>query len=442
MNLVEHLGTALLGGLILNGMPCVLPVLTMKVFHVVETARDDPGRRRRHALAYLAGVVAAFVAFAGIVIALRAAGGAVGWGMQFQSPSFVAALTGLMLLLGLSSLGFFEVGASLRAASGDGLWATAWNGVVAAVMATPCSAPFLGSAAAFALAGGTSPGVTLGMFTAIGVGLAAPFVAIGFVPALARLLPRPGPWMETFKHLMGFTLLGASVWLFGVLLHQVDPASAVRFLGFALLCALALWAIGRFGGLRHGRARRLVVRGVALLAVLGTGVAWLRLDPAARRVAEPAFEAPVRDGRIAWAAFDPARIAFAHRRQRPVIVDFTADWCLNCKALERNVLETDAVRAALQRAGALPVQADWTNEDETIGRWLRKLGRSGLPAVALYLPDGSVDVLPEGFDAGALVQRIDRAAARFPADRFVPLAQACTVATAPAAHPAIARLTP
>jgi len=431
-------GAAFVGGVILNIMPCVLPVLTMKVFHMVGQRGASVTEHRRHGVAYTLGVMLAFSVFAVMVIAMRVSGQAMGWGMQFQNPTFIAGVTALMVALGLNALGVFELSVSLAGGpSGDGLGASFGNGVVAALMATPCSAPFLGTAAAFALGSSAVWWQTLLVFEIIALGLAAPFLAISFLPRHAAALPRPGEWMNTFKKLMGFTLLGAAVWLFGVLQKQVALDSSHTFLVFLLALSIGLWAIGHFGGPAKSAKSRMGVRIAVVLTLSMLVSQTLDLRPRQRNatasVARPfAAEAAavdcspaVVDERINWVDFNSSRVALAAAQGRPVFMDYTADWCLNCKTNEKLVLETDAVRSALVRAAVLPMKADWTNEDEEIGRWLDKLGRSGIPAYVIYNPDGDFDLLPEVVTKALVVERLDRAGQRFPPSARLGTPEAC-----------------
>ncbi len=433
MELLSYLALAFLGGVILNLMPCVLPVLTLKVYHLVEHGAADASTHRKHGVAYTAGIVLSFIVFAAIVSALRASGQAVGWGMQFQNPAFVAALVILMVAFGLNALGVFEISVNVAADAGpQGLRASFMNGVVAAVMSTPCSAPFLGAAVSFALAKDTSPAVTVALFATIGLGLALPFTLVSFVPGLGRRLPKPGAWMETFKHLMGFSLLAAAVWLYGVLLNQVTPDAALWTLAFILAVSLGLWMVGRFAAVHHAAGQRLGVRLAVIAGLVLLGGRWLSLDKSARASETGGHEAPVvKDGHIQWAGFSPTRVELERRRQRPVFMDYTADWCANCKTNEKVFLETEVVRSTLVETGILPMKADWTNDDETIGKWLEELGRSGIPAYVIYYPDGTRDLLPEVITAEMVVDRLNQATAKWPKSAYKPLEDACLAAAAP-----------
>lgn len=414
--MLSILVAAFLGGLILNVMPCVLPVLTMKVFHLLEHADESASVHRKHAVAYTAGVLSTFGIFALAVLVLKASGELVGWGMHFQDPTFVAVLVAVMVVLGLNALGVFEFQVSLQGHTGTGGYRGSFlNGVVASVMATPCSAPFLGTAAVAAMGAGVPAWQTVVIFGMIGIGLASPFVLVSFVPALARLLPRPGAWMESFKHLMGFSLLLAAVWFGGTLQKQVDAASFQRFLFLLVFIGMAGWAIGRFAGPMANATRRLVVQGIATAAILALGVGYVNLSPSRALVcADGQNLAPVVDNRINWQPFSSALVQQMREVGRPVFVDYTADWCQNCKANEALFIEVERTRQVLIETNILPMKADMTNDEPEILRWLSELGRSGIPAYTIYFPDGTYDLLPVAITTELLVERLEAAAARFP----------------------------
>ncbi len=426
-SILYYTGAAFLGGVILNIMPCVLPVLTMKVFHIIEKAKEDPSVNRRHGLAYAAGILASFWVLAIVIIALRAGGDRLGWGMQFQSPAFVAILTGLMVAFGLNALGVFEITVGMSGVEqGEGYGGTFINGIVAAVMSTPCSAPFLGAAATFALGSGAAWWQTMVMFTFIGLGLAFPFLLVSYIPAIGRKLPKPGPWMETFKHLMGFTLLAAAVWLFGTLQSQITKDGQQWFLAFLLVMAMGLWAIGRFAGLEHSDMRRRVVQLLSVGAVAGFGYWVLDFSPLEKETTVAvapeeavADEVPVvLDGKINWAAFSPDTLKAALDRGRPVFVDFTADWCASCKTNEKVFIEVDTIRNDLQATKILPMKADFTNEDEVIEAWISKLGREAVPIYVVFYPDGTHDLLPEVITTDMLSKALHKASSKYPPDKF------------------------
>lgn len=436
MEFLGLLGLALAGGLVLNIMPCVLPVLTLKAFHVFENAHVDRAQQRTQGLGYLTGTVSAFFAFGAVVVALKQTGRALGWGLQFQHPPFVAVLTAIVFAFALNSLGVFELQiSSQHDGKGDGFGAAVANGWFAALMATPCSAPFLATAAGFALGAESAWWQTLLVFVAIGAGLAAPFTLLTFVPAFSRILPRPGAWMDSFKKLMGFSLLATAIWLFHSLKRLISPEGSSWFLGFLLLLAVCLWAVDHFGGLAESALRRRGVRAAALaLVALG---AWrmVRLEPEmpssvarlAKDGADDDDDGPaVVDGHIRWRPFDAARVERALARGRPVFVDFTADWCASCKTNEAVFLESDPVRKALERTQILPMKADLTQENDELWARVTKLGRNGLPVYVVYYPGGQHDLLPIAITSETVVRSLDGASQKYPPARYGALDSAKT----------------
>lgn len=425
------LALALAGGLVLNVMPCVLPVLALKAFHAVEHSKHDSRMRRMHGLAYTAGTVSLFVALALVLVAIKASGKRMGWGMQFQHPPFVAVMTAIVFAFALNALGVFEILISAQGKEGeqDKVWGSVVNGWFAAIMATPCSAPFLGTASAFALAGETAAWQTVLVFAMIGLGLAIPYLALTLIPGVGKILPRPGAWMEAVKQLMGFALLGTAIWLFRTFQLQVTPESANWFLFFLLALAVALWAGHRFGGIDRTPVRQWSVRLLAIAAVVVAYRSMVSFDrprvvtaytpegsvgPAKVTTMDPV----IVDGHIAWTPYDKARLEREKLRNRPVFMDFTAEWCASCKTNEKAFLETDVVRGALQRTGILPMKADMTNESDELDKLLDKLGRNGIPVYVIWLPDGSYDLLPVAITAEMVSTRLDAAAKKFPVEKF------------------------
>jgi suppressor for copper-sensitivity B len=375
------LALGLLGGLILNAMPCVLPVLSLKVFGLVQTASESRRRVTASALGTTAGVLISFWALALAAIAARMAGAAVGWGVQFQSPGFVAFLAVVVVLFCLNLWGLFEIRLpgwlASRAGGGaprEGFAGDVATGMFATLMATPCSAPFLGTAVGFALA--QPPAVILAVFTAVGTGMALPYLTLAVWPGAARWLPRPGAWMVRMKEVMGFLLAGAAVWLFYVLAAQIS-AERLAFLQLTLVAlALALW-------LRRSAQREAARRVAVLVAVAGASATlWLAATAPPGRGSSDA--AP--GGHIAWVEFDRAAALRLAREGTPVFVDVTADWCITCKWNERLVLDTPRMARAFEERGVLPMRADWTNRDQEIGDFLAEHGRYGIPFYILYRP--------------------------------------------------------
>jgi thiol:disulfide interchange protein DsbD len=382
--------SALLGGVILNLMPCVFPVLSLKVLGFA-THHDTKPTLRHEAVAFAAGVVATFVALGLLLVALRAAGEQLGWGFQLQSPVVVTALAMLFFVLALNLSGVFEFG--LLVPSGVAEWSSRnrtldafGSGVLAVVIASPCTAPFMGAALGFALAGGT--GVLLAVFVALGVGMALPYALLAWFPGWRQRLPKPGPWLERFKQLLAFPLYGTVIWLAWVLGAQRDNDAVVRLLLSLLALGFALWA---WRIVRGGGARPWGIAGVAALAI-GATIAWpLFADSEAAR---PAAATPaLAEGD--WMPYTASRVADLTAAGRPVFVDFTAAWCVTCQVNKRLVLNSGDVRAAFRRANVALVRADWTRRDPAITRALAALGRDGVPVYVLHRPGKPPLLLPE-----------------------------------------------
>ncbi len=382
--LVQILALAVLGGLILNLMPCVLPVLSIKLLSVVKHGGRDRREVRISFLASAAGILFSFLILAGAAIALKAGGMAVGWGLQFQQPLFLTAMAVLLTLFACNLFGFFEIPLPrvvAEVAGGDhghGLVGHFAAGAFATLLATPCSAPFLGTAVAFALARG--PGEILLVFAALGVGLALPYLAVAAVPGLATRLPRPGHWMVTLRRVLGAALAATAAWLLSVLAGQVSPAAA-------LLAAALLLGLGLALGLRAHRRRPL---GAALVA--GLALAALAL---------PAGFAPSgRDagasGGEGWIAFDESEIARRVAAGEVVFVDVTADWCLTCKVNKKLVIDDAAVVDQFDANDVVRMRADWTRPSDEISDYLAGFGRYGIPFNVVYGPGApSGEALPE-----------------------------------------------
>ena len=401
--LLAALGLALLGGLLLNLMPCVLPILSLKVLGLARSG-GSRAAARSHALWYTAGVLTAFAAVGLLVIALRAAGQAMGWGFQLQQPWFVAALAYLMFAVGLSLSGVFTLGGRIgnvgQALAGrTGPVGDFFTGVLACVVASPCIAPFMGGALAYAFTASTP--MALAVFLMLGLGLALPFLLIGLVPALADRLPRPGAWMETLKQVLAFPMYLTALWLAWVLGKQrgVD-AMALLVAGLTVL-ALALWWFERRRWTGHALHRwlALALAGVALLPVIAVG-----------RLSTPATAtAAVGEGGT-HVAYSAERLAELRASGTPVFVNMTADWCVTCKANERRVLSGATFKSALAAAGATYMVGDWTNVDPEIGAFLEAHGAVGVPLYVVY-PAGGGDgvVLPALLNDAIVVDALARA---------------------------------
>jgi len=392
--LLLTLGLALVGGMLLNLMPCVFPVLSLKVLGF---ARPDQSRRARigAGLAYTVGVVLSFVALAGLLLALRAGGEQLGWGFQLQSPMFVATLALLFTLIGLNLAGLFELGGvlpgSLAAARArHPLVDHALTGALAVAIASPCTGPFMGAALGSALS--MPAAQALAVFAALGLGMALPYLAIALLPGLAQRLPRPGVWMQHFKVAMAFPMFATVVWLAWVLGQQVGIDGVAALLGVLVAAAFLAWALGSPG---FGRRARQGFGAVGVLLLAGT-LAWAW--PALR---EPAATAASGSGTAAapgerWQPWSPETLARARAEGRPVFVDFTAAWCVTCQYNKRVALADAGVLGDFDAQKVLLLRADWTRRDAAITQELARLGRSGVPVYALYAPRAAAPVvLPE-----------------------------------------------
>jgi len=381
------LATALLGGLVLNAMPCVLPVLSLKAFTVMRAAGSDQGRVRAELLATAAGILASFLAIAVFLIALTASGASVGWGVQFQAPWFLAGMALLTVLFAASLFEWITIGlpgplAALGSLRGTGHLSEAFlTGAFATLLATPCSAPFVGSAVGFALTRGSLDILTV--FAALGIGMALPFALLALNPGWTRHLPRPGPWMIRLRSGFGLLLLGTAVWLMMVF---AEVAGIPRAMGLAGILALLLgWLALSRRSFAPDRRRSLVAASLVLALVPVT--VWPSISgtsPAARTGDGP------------WRAFAPEAIPALVAEGKVVIVDVTAAWCLTCRINEVTTLDRGEIRARLSAPDAVAMRADWTQSDPAILAFLRHFGRFGIPLVAVYgpgLPRG--EALPE-----------------------------------------------
>lgn len=393
---------AFLGGLILNIMPCVLPVLSIKVLSFVRQADQDPKRIFKLGLAFTAGVFVSFLALALVVVLARGAGGQVGWGFQMQEPRFVIIMSAVVLAFGLSLFGVFEIelpGSAIHNVEGlqhrEGPTGAFFNGVLATALATPCTAPMLGPALGFAFT--QSSAMIFVFFAAIAGGLSLPYLLLSAQPKWMKFIPKPGNWMNTFKQFMGFLLLATVVWLMSVLGSQTGSEGVVWTLAFLTCVALACWLIGIGTDLRATRNRKLFTT-IAAVLVLGNGYFYFvenylgslkRAETGGVQVAE-----------IQWQPFSLELIEQNAAEGKTMFVDFTADWCVTCKINEKTALASSDIVKAFEDQGIVPIKADWTNKDPVIGEALKLFGRSGVPLYVIFpgerpsepilLPDGLI----------------------------------------------------
>ena len=390
---------ALIGGLVLNLMPCVFPVLAIKVLGFTRHA-DDRRAHRTSGLAYTAGVVLSFLALGALMLALRAAGQQLGWGFQLQSPAVVASLTVLFTVIGLNLAGVFEFGSFLPSSvatleARNPVANSFLTGMLAVAVASPCTAPFMG--ASLGLAVGLPAAQALLIFAAIGLGMALPYLAASWWPAVARLLPKPGAWMDTFKKFMAFPMFGTAVWLLWVLGQQTGIDGAGALLALLVALALVLWALGL-----KGRTRLVIASiSIATLSGLVSAIGQNVIKPA-----EPAGALASADGR--WQAWSAERVQATLTGGRPVFVDFTAAWCVTCQYNKKTTLASDEVLNALDAARVQTFRADWTRRDPVISAELGKLGRSGVPVYVLQAPGRAPIVLSEILSEADVKQALAR----------------------------------
>jgi thiol:disulfide interchange protein DsbD len=399
--LLRASGLAFLGGLLLNLMPCVFPVLFLKGLALVNSGNEERHKMRAHGFAYTAGILVSFWLLVGVLLGLRAAGGTLGWGFQFQSPVFLALMAGLLFFLGLSLAGQFEIGLSLTSAGGSlaakqGYTGSFFTGVLAVIVATPCTAPFMGAAIGYAM--GQSAAVTFAVFTALALGLAAPYVALTLQPAWTRLLPRPGAWMEVLRQAVSVPIFATVIGLAWVLAKAYGASVLAALLGSFLLLAVAGWFLGRWPAKRWSTVvAALILLGVTVLSVVA---------PEKLAVASETSSTPQASG--LWQPWSSDGVSRSLAAGQPVFVDFTASWCLSCQVNEKVALGQPEVERAFQARNVVLMKADWTRHDEAITQALTALGRSGVPAYALYTPGQSEPVmLPEVLTPGIVTDALN-----------------------------------
>lgn len=389
---------AFVGGMILNLMPCVLPVISLKVLSFIKLSGQSRMLTLKHGFAFSSGVLISFWVLAGALLILQAYGHIVGWGFQLQEPLFVGILASILMVLALSFFGVFEMGSFVTSWAGgqvqqkkEGLGSSFFSGILATAVATPCTGPFLGSALGFALT--VSPLKALSIFTALGSGMAMPYVLLAAYPNLLRFLPKPGHWMATFKEVMGFFMLATVLWLVWVFGAQTDSL-AVFFLLTGFFClALACWIFGKWGAPVQPFKVRVVSYVLTIICVVAGGYAILSSSSWERQQAR---NQEVAASHHSWEKFSAARVDELRRQGTPVLIDFTAKWCLICQ-VNHLVLSSDKVEQKLNELGVVKMKADWTKNDPEITEELRKQGRTGVPLYLLYSGDISqpAQVMPQ-----------------------------------------------
>lgn len=398
---------AFLGGVILNIMPCVLPVLSLKVFSLLKHAGQSRGQAVAYGLAYTLGVVLSFVVLAATLFVLRGLGERIGWGFQLQNPAFVVALTLLLFVFALNLVGVFEmgvglVGADSKVARRKDLWGSFGTGILAAVVGAPCVGPLVGGASGVALQ--AEPATGIAIFAMLGFGMAAPFLLLSIFPKLAGYLPKPGLWMETFKQLMGFVLFAVVLFLLWVVGQSGGADGMLALLASLFVAAVAAWIYGRWAAVSKAKGSRRTATFLALvllsLALVG-GSQFVRGAYAVQQGQPTEAEA---DG---WEAWSKERVAAELAAGRAVFVDFTASWCLICQVNKRTALRTRATRELFEAHGIVALEADWTSYDAAITDALEAYGRSGVPLYLLHTPDGATEILPQNLTSVIIREAVE-----------------------------------
>lgn len=411
------LGFAFLGGLILNLMPCVLPVISFKVLSFVKLAGQSRKLIFQHGLAFSLGVLISFWVLAALLLILQAYGRSVGWGFQLQEPIFVSILAALLFLFGLSLFGLFEIGTSMIAAASqaqerskfkNALIGSFFSGVLATAVATPCTGPFLGSAVGFAV---TLPAAqAMLIFTSLGLGMSAPYLALAAFPALLKFMPKPGNWMITFKEIMGFFMIATVLWLVWVFGAQTNSFAVTLLLGSFFFLSVAAWIYGKWGTpIQKALTRRFATVTALVLFCVGAYTTVLASSSWAEAMGGGSSHVTSNEIADVWEEFSPERLAELRERGTPVFIDFTAKWCLICQA-NHLTLSTSDVAKKFEEKGVIRMKADWTKRDEVIAGELRKFGRNSVPLYVLYGKDQSEtpEILPQVLTPEGIIASIEK----------------------------------
>ncbi|MBP9093793.1 thioredoxin family protein [bacterium] len=418
-SLFTYLGFALIGGLILNIMPCVLPVIAIKVMSFLEQAQDSPARVRLLGLTFSAGIISSFLVLALVVIALKAGGQSIGWGFQFQYPGFLIVMCAVVLLMSLSFFGLFYVNITVgqgeidKLSQGEGFVGTFFKGVLATVLSTPCTAPLLAPALGFAFA---EPAyIVLSIFFAAGLGMSLPYLLLTLNPAWLQKLPKPGAWMEKFKQSMGFILLATMVWLDYVLTRQIgaEPASFVNY--WLVTLAFSAWIVASFTDLTSTSQRKMKIYAIAALVFGAASWFCIFAQPQVMASLSPSSSSEktgtTSGDSSGWQPFSVSELNAQLSANKTVLLDFTADWCQTCQVNEKTVLSNSAVQDKLKELNVVKMKADWTRQDPDITKLLSKFGRAGVPLYVIF-PAGKSEspiVLPEVITVQLVVDELDKA---------------------------------
>lgn len=399
--LLQFLLFAFIGGLLLNVMPCVLPVLSIRALNLVKQSENNRREIFFNSIFYTAGLVASLLILAAAVILLKFSGEMVGWGFQFQNPLFTVFLITVVFVFSLSLFDVYVFQApmmnrAVQRAGQKGYVGSFFNGIIAVLLATPCTAPLLGTALGFAFS--QPPLTILSMFTLIGLGFALPFLLIGIKPAIIQKIPKPGPWMNTFKELMGFILLATVLYLFSILRYQIGSDEILRVFLFLLLLGFFLWGYGKLATPTSTPKKRWIILGLLVILSLSAASRLLQFDRG------PAETAPALNGD--WESFTPEALDTYRSEGDPVLVIFSAKWCTVCKLNEQSVLKTDRAANFFEEEGIRVLYGDFTNGDPVIEEWIRSYDRAGVPVYAFYPPGSSYTLLPEVLSFSILEEKL------------------------------------
>ena len=381
-NFLKYLLMAFLGGLILNVMPCVLPVLSIKAISLVKQSGQEHKVILKHSLTYAAGIILSFIALATVVIIMKTTGESVGWGFQFQNPYFVIILLSMMLVFALSLFDLFTFSApgmqvANNASGKDGYLGSFMSGIFAVLLATPCTAPMLGAALGFAFS--QSAIVIIILFIAIGAGLAFPFVIIGFIPKMINFMPKPGAWMNTFKEVMGFLLLGTVIYLFRVLYFQLSGEELINILWFMLSLSFAAWIYGKYATPIKPKKTQWIAIIISIFLIAASWSTFVHISQNKKNT--------VKNEHSNWQTFTPELLAAHIAENKIVFVDFSAEWCMTCKTNEALVLNTDEIQNLFKSKGVQLLLGDNTKKNHIVDEWLKKYNRAGVPLYLLFIPN-------------------------------------------------------
>jgi thiol:disulfide interchange protein/DsbC/DsbD-like thiol-disulfide interchange protein len=397
---------AVTGGLLLNLMPCVFPVLSIKVLGFVQQAGEDKSKVKIHGMVFTGGVIVSFWVLAGIFLALRSAGQEIGWGFHLQAPGFVAVLTSIIFLFGLNLSGVFEIGESLTGAGSDlqgksGYSGSFFSGVLATLVATPCTAPFMGTAVGVIAT--LSAVKSMAIFTALAIGVALPYLILSFFPAFLNAMPRPGAWMETFKKALAFLLYGTVVWLAWVFGNQVGVNGMGALLMGLVIMGIAAWVWGYWGSLAKRKSVRTIAFVVALPLLCAGG--YLQYWASGLEPPQIAMSSEKSDA-INWQAYSPETVSAMVADGKTVYVDFTATWCLTCQVNKKVAFGSDEVIQYFKENDIVALKGDWTRRDPVISRELQRFKRNGVPTNIIYRPGGEDTLLPEVLTPGIVLDAL------------------------------------